>query len=192
MKQKHKRHVLNRYTVSLLIIIIAGACAAVVFKHNTTDAAPKSKVTPPASIPSQFSFTGTPDWWQGATNKTSMALFHKVQDGCFTSVQHKAGTVDIAAALHKRQDSLAGDGYTVTPGKTLTLTVQTPTGLLHYPLYQSSVTTPTGASKVMGGQEFGYLQLSKGYLEVWGYCNTAAQLPATLSALQAIKFDATK
>jgi hypothetical protein len=41
----------------------------------------------------------------------------------------------------------------------------------------------------MGGQEFGYLQLPHGYLEIWGYCDTAEQLPATIPALKAIKFD---
>ncbi len=121
-----------------------------------------------------------------------MALFHTIRDSCFTSVQHKTGTVDAAAELQKTAASLTSQGYTVTPGSTQTLTIQTNTGPRQYELQQSSVMTPAGANKLLGGQEFGYLQLSNGYLKIMGYCETADELPATIPALQAIKFDTTK
>jgi len=121
-----------------------------------------------------------------------MALFHTIRDSCFTSVQHKTGTVDAVAEVQKGRASLIASGYTVTPGATQTLTIQTSTGPKQYELYQSSVTTPVGASTVLGGQEFGYLQLSNGYIKIMGYCETAKELPATIPALQAIKFDTTK
>ena len=193
MKQKHNRIRLNRYTAGLLIfLVVAGASAVVVILYNRTDAAPAVRPTVGTAVPSQFSFSGTPNWRQGPTNKTSMALFHNIRDSCFTSVEHKTGTVDAGAELQKTQASLTSEGYTITPGSTQTLTMQTNTGSKQYELQQSAVTTPAGASTLMGGQEFGYLQLTNGYLKIYGYCETAEELSATIPALQAIKFDSTK
>lgn len=158
--------------------------------RNHTDAAPSAKPGVGAAVPSQFSFDGTVGWWQGATNETSMALFHRnTDDGCFVSAQYKTGIVDAAAAIQKTNSALTSSGYSVTPGTTQTLTLQTKVGLQSYELYQSTVTTPTGAQQVEGGQEFGYVQLAGGYIYIEGYCNTAAELPATIPALQAIKFN---
>lgn len=188
MPQNHKHFILNRYGAGILLfLVIAAVSAVVITKYNHTDAAPSSKSGVGAAVPSQFSFMGTAGWWQGATNKTSMALFHNPHD-CFTSIEHKMGIVDAAAELQKTQASLTNDGYMVTPGGVQTLTIQTKTGPQQYELHQSSVATSAGAQPLEGGQEFGYLQLSNGYLKVMGYCDTADELPATLPALQAIKF----
>ena len=193
MNQKHNRIRLNRYTVGILVfLVVTATCAVVVMRHNRTDAGPAVKPAVGAAVPSQFSFSGTPNWRQGPTNKTSMALFHNIRDSCFTSTEHYAGTVDAAAELQKAEASLTSRGYTVTPGSTRTLTIQTNTGPQQYELKQSSVITPSSASKLMGGQEFGYLQLTNGYLKIYGYCETAEQLAATIPALQAVKFDGTK
>jgi hypothetical protein len=191
MQQKHNRIRLNRHiTNTLIFLAVAAASVVVVAKHNnrTTDAAPVVKQAVGAAVPSEFKFTGASGWWQGATNKTSMALFPNAQD-CFTSVEYKAGTVDAAAELQKTQATLTSSGYIVTPSSTQTLALQTAKGPQKYQLYQSTVTTPTGASTVEGGQEFGYLQPSSGYLKIMGYCDTTAELPTTIPALQAMKFD---
>lgn len=192
MKQKHTFFTLNRFTNSVLaLLVIAAAATVVVLQRNRTGAAPSVKPGVGAAVPSQFSFTGTLGWWQGATSKSDIALFHNYD--CFVSAQHKTGTIaSDQAKRQKNQDSLTNDGYIVTPGVTQTLTIQTNTGPRQYQLQQSSVTAPAGADKLEGGQEFGYLQLSNGYLFVEGYCDTPDELPATIPALQAIKFDETK
>lgn len=195
MKQKRHHKLFNRYTMgALVLLVVAAASVVVVTNRNRTDATPSVKPGVGAAIPSQFSFSGTTDWWQGATNKTSMALFHSLHDSCFVSVQHKTGSIDAdKAKLQKSDADLTSSGHTITPGATLAATLQTNTGQQSYQLQQSSVTSPTGASKVLGGQEFGYLPLSNGdYLYVEGYCDTPAELAATLPALQAVKFDAAK
>lgn len=69
------------------------------------------------------------------------------------------------------------------------MTIQTNSGSKQYQLQQSSVTGPVGTGQVLGGQEFGYLQLSSGYLYIEGYCNTSAKLAATIPALLAITFN---
>ncbi len=193
MNQEHNHFRLNRYTSGILVFLFVATVSAIVaIQPNRTDTKPAITPAVGAAAPSQFSFSGTPNWWQGATSKSDMALFHTIRDSCFTSVQHKTGTVDAAAELQKTAASLTSQGYTVTPGSTQTLTIQTNTGPRQYELQQSSVMTPAGANKLLGGQEFGYLQLSNGYLKIMGYCETADELPATIPALQAIKFDTTK
>jgi hypothetical protein len=195
IKQKEQQmpRILRRknFVIAGLVLVLGAATAGIVIFRANSSAA-NAPANPPvgAAVPSQFSFTGAADWWQGATNKTSMALFHKYD--CFTSVEHKTGTVDVASELQKMQDMLSSDGYTVAPGSTQTLTLQTTAGPKQYELHQSSVTTPADANKVKGGQEFGYIQLSAGYIKVMGYCDTADQLPATLPALQGIKFNQAK
>jgi hypothetical protein len=116
--------------------------------------------------------------------------FHTLQDGCFVSVQHKVGTIAAdQASFQKTEDQLTTAGHTITPVATQIMTVQTNSGSKQYQLQQSSVTSPTGASQVLGGQEFGYLPLSGGYLYIEGYCNTSAELAATIPALQAVTFN---
>jgi len=192
VSQEHNHFRLNRYTSGILVFLFVATVSAIVaIQPSRTDTKPAITPAVGAAAPSQFSFSGTPNWWQGATSKSDMALFHTIRDSCFISVQHKTGTVDAAAELQKSSASLTSQGYTLTPGSTQTLTLQTNTGPKQYELQQSSVTTPVGASKVLGGKELGYLQLSNGYIMIMGNCETAEQLSATIPALQAIKFDAT-
>jgi len=192
MQQKLNRIRLNRYIAgaAVIVIVVVAASAVVLLQYNRTDAAPAVKPATGASVPSQFSFTNTTGWFQGATNATSMAVFQTTHD-CFTSVEHDQGTVNVAASLQQEQTILTNGGYTVTPGNSQTLSLQTSTGPQQYELHQYSVATPAGASMVEGGEEFGYLQLSSGYLKIEGYCNTSSELAATIPALQAIKFDET-
>ena len=186
-------HFTSKSRIALSFIILAAlAAASLVFvaKYNHTSAAPSVEPKVGAAVPSEFKFTGTIDWWQGATNKTSMALFHTLQDSCFVSVQHKTGTIaSDQANFQKTEQQLTSEGHTITPLVAQTMTIQTNTGLRQYQLQQFSVTTSAGASQVLGGQEFGYVQLPSGYLYVEGYCDTPAELAATIHALQAIKFN---
>lgn len=193
MEQKHDRKAVNRYTVgiSALLVIAIAAVTLLMLKHSFVQAEPSTKQPVGAAVPSQFSFGGADGWWQGATNRTSMAVFHRT-DGCFVSAEYKLGAVNAVAEVQKTNATLSSQGYTVLPVGTQTLMLQTSDGPQKYSLEQSSVTSPSGSSKVMGGQEFGYLQLTDGYLKIMGYCDTAAQLPATIAPLQAINFDPSK
>jgi hypothetical protein len=192
MAYKQKRYGLShRSVVGLLILAILLSFTGVfVLGHTLTEAvAPKPVIMPP--VISQFSFTGASDWTQGPSNNTSMALFESGGD-CFVSIQLKTGVVDAPSELQKQQALLTTQGYTVTQGPTKSISIQTSSGNQHYTLYQSSVATPAGDSDLEGGQEFGYLQLSTSYLYLQGYCNTASQLPGTISALEAFRFDPSK
>lgn len=194
---KQKRKILNRYTISTLAVLILAAAAytAFIIKPGSTQAETTAKISSNAPVKSQFSFTGATGWVQGPTNKTSMALFHgdsiaqPAADGCFASIEHKTGTVDVAAQLQKQQASLASSGGTMTATATPTATVQTASGPQQYDLHQYSLAG--GSEQLMGGLELGYVQLPDGYLVIQGHCNTAAQLATTISALQAYEFDGT-
>ena len=190
MKHNHNHSVSRRFIGGTLVVaVIAIATVIVVLWRGRIDAVSPAKPPASTSLSSQFTFTGASGWWQGATNQTSMALFHNYD--CFTSVEYKTGTVDATEELQKEQATLSMGGYTVTPTSTQALALQTATGPVEYELHQSDVTTPTGANKVEGGQEFGYVQLPKGYVKVTGHCDTNDQLASTIPALQSIKFTST-
>lgn len=99
---------------------------------------------------------------------------------------HKSGSLDVTAALQKVQDGLVKAGYVSTPSTTQTLGLQASAGLQQYQLHHYTV---TGAGTVEGGQEYGYLPVSSGYLFVQGNCGTASELTTTIPALQALQFD---
>lgn len=192
MEQKCERRAVNRYTIviSLVFVMAIAAATVLILKHSLVEAAtPKPPVG--AAVPSKFSFAGVDGWWQGATNHTSMAVFHRT-DGCFVSGEYKSGTVNAVAEIQKSNATLSSQGYTILPIATKTLMIQTSDGPQKYDLEQFSVASPSGGSKVMGGQEFGYLQLSDGYLYIMGYCDTPEQLPATIPALNAMTFNSEK
>ena len=166
------------------------ATAAVVAaskQHHTTAVTSSPQQS---STKSQFSFAGVTTWIQGATNKTSMAIFHQTDDGCFVSAEHKTGVLNEAAELQKLQDVSVNGGYTSTPGAVIVASIQTSAGPKQYQLHQYSVTGTGSGGKVKGGNEFGYVPVTSGYLEIKGYCDVADSLPATIPALQAVKFDA--
>lgn len=192
MKQKRNRNIVNRYTVGTVAVLIVAVTAfvTIIGKHDTTEAASSPKTASTQSAESQFSFTGAPGWRQGPTNKTSMALFQDGHD-CFTSIQHKTGTVDVAAEREKKQANDTKQGITSTPIGSLVVTLQSSEGQKQYQLHQYSASGTAGGQKVKGGVEFGYFQLPNGYLKIEGHCDTASQLPATIPALQAIKLNTT-
>jgi hypothetical protein len=192
MKHKINKLISNRYTIGIVsLVLVATATIVVVLRHNKTNAAASVKPAVGAAVPSQFSSTGANGWWQGATNKTSMALF-EANHNCFTSVEHKSGTIDVAAENQKWQDMLVTDGYAVASAGTQALTLQTTTGPQSYTLQQFSTTGSGNAGTVKAGNGFGYVQLANSYVKVSAVCDTAAQLPETTAVLQSIKFDENK
>lgn len=189
-KQNSKSKTLILSTI-IAIVLLGGLTAFLVIRNSTQVSADTTKNSPAAS---HFSFIGATGWWQGATNETSMALFDKNETkACFTSAEYIAGTVDISPEVQKTQNlaSLKGDGYVVTSIGVKEMNIQTSEGEKTYSLHQSSVVTPAGFDKLKGGQEFGFVELTNGYIKIMGYCDTPEQLANTLPSLQAIKFSDT-
>ncbi len=118
-----------------------------------------------------------------------MAIFDSNEThACFVSTEYKSGTIDVAADLQHRRETLEKNGnYTMTELDTKALKLQIPSSMEPYELHQFSVTTPKGAEKVKEGQAVGYVQLSDGYVELSGYCDLARQLKRIIAPLEAIK-----
>jgi len=187
---RQKRRILNSYIVGALAIavVVAAAVATLGTKHRPVDASPATKLASKTSpVKSQFSFAGTTGWHAGPANRTSMALFS--DDGeCFTSIEHKPGTVDTAAQIQKQQADLTTTGGTMTASATPTVTVQLATGIRQYELHEFSLSNDNKSQPLMGGLGLGYVQLPNGYLKIQSHCNTASELPAAILALQAYTF----
>lgn len=175
------------------LVVIAGLVVADFVESNMHATAKTTTITKPTK--QMVIFTGAADWRQGPTNETSMALFSKAAaDGtsaCFTSIEYKKGTIDIAAALQQNLKTQTANNNTVTPMATQTLTLQTTSGDKAYELHQYK-TVSTQGEKLMAGNEIGYLQLSGGYVEILGNCNSEEELPSTLVAFRAYKLDISK
>lgn len=190
-----KRHFHNKFTVTVTIFVVAAMVAIISLYISQKAPVEASTAAVNTELPQKtpgtplFSFDASKvsAWRQGPTDKVSMAAFHDTND-CFVSVQYKPGEVDAATEIQKKQDVLRSSGYASTPGSVLALGLEAGAGMQQYQLRQFSVTSAPGSNKVKGGQEFGYVQLTDGYVKVEGWCDEPAQLPSTISVLQAISF----
>ncbi len=190
MTQKQKRYLVS--SLGVIFVVALGAISAVLLtKHSQAEAATKAVAQQALTITPKFSFTGTPDWRQGPSNETSMALFHTGNNGCFVSAEYNTGVIDEISALQKSLDAFTTTGYAVTPSSTQAMSMSSNTGQLHYQLHQYSVKATSSTPPAMEGNEFGFITLNSGYIKVEGHCDNTAALPATISALQALKFIAT-
>lgn len=143
---------------------------------------------------SMFSFDGAEGWHKGPATSTSMALFspadHSGLSPCLVSAEYFKGTVNPAAEQSQNRKKLAVNGTSVTNLGDQNTVIRTAKGLKKYALTQYGVTTPDGQDNpVMGGNELGFVQLGDGYLKLVGKCDTADQLPSTIAALKALKFN---
>ncbi|USN96825.1 MAG: hypothetical protein H6797_01315 [Candidatus Nomurabacteria bacterium] len=191
-RQRSKRRVI----IPLVVLIALGvASVAVVMNldHIKASTSASSTSNLPQKTPgkSQFSFdtTAASDWRQGPADKVSLAAFYSPSD-CFISVEHKAGTLNVATELQKDQNGLSSDGYTSKPGAVVSATLQTSTGKKQFELHQYTVSGNGSGGKLYIAHEFGYIQLTDGYVKAQGYCDATKNMLATVTALQAIKFDA--
>jgi hypothetical protein len=194
--QKHLK--LNRYGIGVLALLIIAGVIFTVFtvKPGQTDAVAPKKLPVGAAVPSQFTFSGTSGWWQGATNKTSIAIFPNAMN-CFVSVQHITGS--LAAKQAKDQASVASltsQGHTIAQLGAQSMSIKTSAGVKQYQLQQINVSNPSGAStgsQLESGQESAYIPLSSSdFIYVEGDCDTSAELPTTIPVLQAVSFGANK
>ena len=190
MKRVFTHKVANQFTITAFTILMVIVALHFVNTFNTkldaSSPATSTVNTPSQSVSSRFSFNGAPNWRKGPSNATSMALFHS--NGCFTSLEYKTGVVNPATALEKIRSDLVSMDYTVSPATTATTTLKSDGRDLQFQLNQYSVTGTGSGGKAKGGQEFGYLQLTDGYIEVKGFCDTADQLPTSIEALQEVEY----
>jgi hypothetical protein len=175
--------------ISLVLLSVASICSYPLPNPKSTATVNNTDI----STKSLFSFTGAPDWRQGPTSQTSMALFGKErQDGtsaCFTSIELKRGKVDLNAELLKRQDNLKKTGGSMTQTSASNSSLTTSSGAKQYELRQYSIDGGSGSKDAMKGLELGYVQLDSDYIEISGHCETAEGLATTIPALQAYRLN---
>ncbi len=177
-------------SLAAAIVIIAGVAAVLIYGNKTPS---KSEVKNESTQPTpMFSFTGANDWRQGPSNETSMALFGKARDdqtsACFTSIQYRTGTIDIAAELKEQQDSMAAMGTPLTQIAATPVTLKTTKGDKEYDYHQYNMAT-NSTEDIMRGLGLGYVQLDEGYVQIDGHCNTAEELASTVPAIEAYKLN---
>ena len=186
---KHLSLKFNRLVVyiSFIVIVVLATVGVLFFVKRGAGAATPQKPAVAKTVQPQFTFSGATGWHKGPTNETSMALFRN--DGeCFTSIEHKSGTVEVAAEIQKQQSMMAGSGNTMTAGATPEVLIQTTSGPQQYKLHEFSLASGDKSHPLMGGLGLGYVQQANGYLKIQSHCNTEDELATTIPALQSYNF----
>lgn len=180
----------DRYGASILVIFMVVLAWFVIFYVN--------RLNPPQTYPSNFSLKAASslDWsvTAGLPSEPGNANFFQAANKngtCLITIFHRKGAINVATKVKQNEASFVKDGYSIKQVDTKTLTLKTATGPRQYELHQYHVTGDGIGWKMNPGQEFGYIPLSKGYLDVRGYCDSVEQLQATIPALRAIKFNPT-
>ena len=186
---KEKSNSRRKYTAIIISVLIIGgtvAAANIFFVKRDSGAVAASEEAPQASV-FTFDEKAAKGWWQGATDEKSMVVFGENEaKGCFVSLEYKKGVVDVDEELARVKNEVESDGqYTLVPAAVKTLSLQTSSGQEQYKLHQSSIVVPDGAANVKRGQSFGYVQLSGGYVNLIGLCDTPEQLESVHPALAA-------
>ena len=190
---KHKTLSLQKilvFAAALVIVAAGGVTISLLVKNDTTDKASASaEATTESTRLFSFNANVAEDWHKGPQNKTSLVIFN-ADNSCFVSTEYKTGTVDTQVELEKITGSLTANGYTVQVGDTQDLSIETTSaGAKAYKLYQYNVIAADNQEKLYAGQEFGYIQLTGGYIAVEGYCDEATQLVDASEALRGIAFN---
>jgi len=181
--------ILNRKAFILIgLALILGVVAGFLLLRRDPSASTSHTTSRPViATNALFSFNASkaPDWNQGPTNKTSLALFKK-DTGCFASVEVKNGVVDETQALSKITAGFSDQGYGVTTLDPITtdFAIDGAPSSTSYTLHPYSLSgTGQGDYKT---QVFGYVPLENRYITVEAYCSdntTFSQIVDTLSAI---------
>ncbi|RYF96339.1 MAG: hypothetical protein EOO00_02985 [Chitinophagaceae bacterium] len=199
----------KKITVFMILMLLSGTvigCILVRLNTQQNSVAAES-VSKPFFL---FDSDRTSDWWtygnrwpdikEYTGNQTTdsdlpiaeMVAYRGKQrefsDGCFVSTMYNKGTIDVETAVQKKINNLSEnqkDSSVVTSTGTSRLIMQTPEGSKEYTVHRFDVDVPN----IQKGNEFGFIPLDEGYIEVRGVCPTADLLPETESVLSAIKLN---
>jgi len=176
-------------TIFLALLAIVGILSYLFHHLNSRS----TSGVPANETKSLFSFIGTPDWRQGPTNETSMALFSKARsDGtsaCFTSAEFKNGIVDTTAEMADLQKNLDTTGGHTALLSVIPSVLHTNQGDKPYQLREHEIDSGNGSKDAMKGLAVGYVQLKDSYIKLSGHCETSDQLSLIAPALQSYKVE---
>lgn len=203
---KNKLSKNKKVTVATSLLVLIGlAAGSFLFWPNTKqDVASAEPISKPF-----FSFDKdrANDWWTHGNNwpdikeytgnqitdddlpVADIVVFRGKQgefgDKCFVTAMYNKGPVDTTAAVQKRKVALSDNQNglpVVTSTGASTLKMQTPEGSKEYTMHRFNVDAPN----IQQGNEFGFIPLTEGHIEVRGVCPTADMLSETDAVLTAI------
>lgn len=194
-----------------LVLAVSGALISVfVFWQNGRQGSVATESIPKPFF--SFDEAKSPGWWSGGNNWQDIHDYtgdqiteaelpiadisvlqgtRQTPGNCFVTAFYQKGVVDIATALKEREDEMISadeDSSSLKQVGTVQQTILTPDGIKEYTVYQYDMDVPD----VQRGNEFGFIPLDDGYVEVRGVCLTADLLPQTIPTLSAIKLNPKK
>lgn len=193
MAIKHKKRSLIIIICSVLLVVVTAM--ALLFWHNSQSDHNNQR----PSLSFSFNRASAPEWWSGGstfrqpsdpidTPEASILIFSGTKEqlgNCFVMAFYNKGSVNVENTLKQREIGLVrGEDATklhriASPLQTL----KTPEGTKSYTLYQYNFDIPD----VQQGNEFGFIPLKNGYVEVRGICPTSSLLHDTTVPLSALE-----
>jgi hypothetical protein len=208
-KDKHKkqRRVVMVAVATLASIVAVGVATFLIWQYVQKSAEPNIN-KPLFSLDTDKA----PDWWTSGSSWlddydvvqyedsaplpiVSILAFQGVKnandrlDRCFVSASYYEGNIDTNSALKEKEAGMVKGRENSTSliklGE-LTLRIKTSEGDKEYILHQYDLTPPEG-EEFQRGNEFGYIQMTDGYVYIFGVCPTANMLDSTIPAISALE-----
>lgn len=178
---------------AVCFVAVLGVAGILIYGVVTKNTANAEKPAVTNDVPSPFSYKAVGNWGGALEDGQSLGLFGKKDaqgiSPCFVSANYTLGSVNGAT----RKESFIEDGASkVINLGAKTMTMKMDEGVKHYALDQFDVQSPAGENHLMEGQEYGYIQMSKGGVTVMGNCEQLNLLPTTTDVLPGLSFDSTK
>lgn len=205
LKNKKRAFLASLLIVGLIATAVAGIWILAQDEPTTKAQDKNTQQQKPAFV---FDKTKAPGWWSGGNNwpdikdyegnqmtkedlpvadlSASQGEPNKPSD-CSVSYFYWDKIVDPAQALVAMEErSIKGTtNVQLIPRGVHPLKIDTPEGTKEYQLHKYEF-TGAGSSTFAKGAQFGYIPLTKGHIEIRSYCNTADQLPDTVTPLTAV------
>jgi hypothetical protein len=204
-KYKHSKKIIVGI-LSLVIISVAGIGIALTITDNRNS----NKTAEVSDKPSfHYDSAKSPGWYSGGNRWPNLDDYEggqvteddlevasisvsKGEQGkpsdCFVNYFYWDKPIDDPViALQKMKAFTIGESKTLTleDSATHVVSIDTPDGTKEFQLHQYTL-AGQGSEQLAKGAQFGYIPVSKGYIEIRGYCNESSQLAATLPAVQSV------
>lgn len=205
--RKQKSSVNHILLIAVGLIVLAGTIVIVgLIWQNINSPTTNSSDRPSFSLDP----TQAPNWWTSGSSwprdhevdqyedspplpLVSILAFQGVDkpgdrlDQCFISASYNEGSVDVSAAIQEKTDGMLKgmeESSSLEKIAEINKTLKTSEGTKEYTLHQFDLSTEDSVQK---GNEFAYIQLTDGYVYIFGVCPTADMLESTENAISALE-----
>ena len=164
----------------VVLVAIAGVATYTYFNNSANAATPNTE----APIESMFYFDNskTPDWQQGASNETSMAVFKMdTTSSCFLSAEYYQRELAVDKELDDVQSAITSIDNTVSQVGEKNRSFNGTPYVLHL------LDVIPGAHPPKTGLAYGFIPHKNGFIKLYSICDRPDQRESTYGALDGVR-----